>query len=117
MVLNIDEHDEPGSHWVAFYIDNEKRTLEYFDSVGDEPNRNIRRFIKKVRKFCEEKNGHYSYKYNKIRHQKKNTECGMFCIYYIVSRLGGKTFEKITGEKITDEHMNKMRLKIFRPRV
>ena len=34
-VINLDKHDQPGSHWVAVYDDGEK--VEYFDSFGFPP--------------------------------------------------------------------------------
>ena len=34
-VINLDEHDQPGSHWVAVYDDGDK--VEYFDSFGVRP--------------------------------------------------------------------------------
>ena len=48
IVFNLDEHDQPGSHWVAFLIDNKSKTLEYYDSAGKRPNRNIQSFIDTV---------------------------------------------------------------------
>jgi Adenovirus endoprotease len=33
-VVNTDTHSNPGQHWLAFYYDCTKRTLEYFDSYG-----------------------------------------------------------------------------------
>ena len=34
-VINLDKHDEPGSHWVAVYDDG--KIGEYFDSYGLPP--------------------------------------------------------------------------------
>jgi len=36
IVTNIDDHDRPGQHWIAFYID-EHGTGTYFDSYGLSP--------------------------------------------------------------------------------
>ena len=48
IVFNLDTHDLNGSHWVALYIDNNSKTIEYFDSVGNPPNKYISRFIKMI---------------------------------------------------------------------
>ena len=45
-------------------------------------------------------------KINKVRHQYKNSECGMYCIYFITSLLDGKTFENIVKNIIDDDTMN-----------
>ena len=36
LVANVDPHDKPGSHWCAFYID-ENQDGEFFDSYGQAP--------------------------------------------------------------------------------
>jgi len=116
IVFNLDSHNQPGSHWTAFLIDNDTKTLEYYDSVGEKPNRNIQKFIDKVYTFLS-KNGHeYNIKYNTIQHQFKNNECGVYSIHFIIKRLKGSSFEKITSNIITDKKMNKFRTKIFRPK-
>ena len=46
MVLNKDPADEPGEHWVAVYI-NEDRKGEYFDSYGMTPPPCFERFIQR----------------------------------------------------------------------
>ena len=33
-VINLDEHYEIGTHWIALYVNSE--TITYFDSFGDE---------------------------------------------------------------------------------
>jgi len=45
-------------------------------------------------------------KINDNRHQYKNSECGMYCIYFITSLLDGKTFENIVQNIVDDDTMN-----------
>jgi hypothetical protein len=116
IIFNLDNHDQKGSHWVSFLIDNQLKTIEYFDSVADPPNKNIKTFIKNVYLFLKKNDLHYRYKQNKNVHQKENTECGVFSIYYIIQRLSNNTFENITKNIINDDDMNKFRNVIFRPR-
>ena len=113
IVLNLDSHDKTGSHWVSLVIDNNKKTIEYFDSLGKSPNTNIKQFIKLLRVTVFPK---YKYKWNKIKHQNKNTECGVYSIYFIIQRFLGYTFDEINKAKITDEQMNLLRSYIFRPK-
>jgi hypothetical protein len=48
LVINLDTHDQSGSHWVAIYIDLLKNQLYYFDSVGKKPGIRIKKFNNKV---------------------------------------------------------------------
>ena len=64
IVYNLDKHNEPGSHWVAIYIDLNTKTITYFDSYGDLPSKLIGHFIKKCIKQLNLK-----FNYNKKRYQ------------------------------------------------
>lgn len=112
VVFNLDTHDQPGSHWTSFLIDNVSRTVEYFDSAGKPPNNHIRRFIQKFFTYVPG----YSYLENKRQHQRQNNECGVYAIYFLVQRLLGNRFESISDNIITDRQMNLFRDVIFRPR-
>jgi len=135
LIINLDKHGEPGSHWVAIFIDltdkinkeTDQHTIEYFDSVGNNPNKYIKDYITHV---CKRVNENTNIKYptevkNKIKklvnvipHQKQNTECGVYSMFYIVSRLYGKTFDDICGKNvkpIRDEEIHKFRKLFFRP--
>ena len=112
-VLNLDTHNQPGSHWVAFFVDNKSKTLEYFDSAGKQPNTYIRKFLDKLSKNYFKK---YRLLINNKKHQKHNSECGVYATYYIIQRLKGHTFDQITKHLVDDETMNQFRDYIFRPR-
>ncbi len=111
-VFNLDTHDKPGSHWVAFLVDNTVKTCEYFDSAGDAPNRHIAYFIKKLMKL---QLPNYTYLQNSIVHQKQNNECGVYALYFIIQRLLGKSFQQLSSNVIRDSSMNKFRNVVFRP--
>jgi hypothetical protein len=110
IVFNLDKHNESGSHWVAFVVDNLHQTIEYFDSIGNPPNKCIKQFIKNVHKTLKG----YSLKVNTIQHQKENSECGVYAIYYIIQRLLGSDFDTLTHNVISDSNMNRFREYIFR---
>lgn len=113
IIFNLDKHNQPGSHWVAFLLDNVKKTIEYFDSVGNPPNKSISKFIVLLSKHLPSK---YVYLENKHIHQNKDSECGVYSMYYIIKRLAGKSFEKISSTIIRDDQMNKFRQVVFRQR-
>jgi hypothetical protein len=109
-VLNLDSHKQGGSHWVALFIDNVNRTIEYFDSTGDAPNKNIKTFISKVRSELPD----YKYLENKVVHQIGNRECGVYAMFFLISRLRGYSFSDISAKPIRDKHMSEFRNELFR---
>lgn len=118
IVFNLDNHKQSGSHWVAFLIDNKTKTIEYYDSIGNLPNKNINTFIKRVHNFLHKKcKTKYEILYNRTKQQYENNECGMFAIHFIITRLLGKSFHDISNMKITDKDMNRFRKIVFRPNV
>jgi hypothetical protein len=116
IIFNLDNHKQPGSHWVAFYIDNLSKTLEYYDSGANLPNTNITVFINNFYKSLKKNGYKYTKHYNKIQHQFKNTECGVYSLHFLIQRLFGKTFHEICNNVIKDDLINKYRHHIFRPR-
>lgn len=65
MVINLDNHNQDGSHWVSLYTDFDKNQIYFFDSVGKAPGKNIRKFITNITKQM------YNRKYNtKIKNLK-----------------------------------------------
>jgi hypothetical protein len=59
MVINLDTHNQKGSHWVALYTDLAANKLYYFDSIGKEPGKRIKKFNNDIVKYM------YNKKYNK----------------------------------------------------
>jgi hypothetical protein len=55
MVINLDEHYKTGSHWVSLYFNLIKSQIYFFDSVGREPEKRIRKFINKITKYLYKK--------------------------------------------------------------
>lgn len=115
IVFNLDEHWKPGSHWVAMYTDLKKGQIYYFDSYGTRPEQRVRKFMNRINRFCEIGLGikDSDVDFNRIRHQFKNSECGVYSINFIVRMLKGKSFKEICESKIPDEKINKCRAKYF----
>jgi hypothetical protein len=111
IVLNLDSHDEPGSHWVAIVIDKHDRSFEYFDSFGDPAPDEVKELFQTC---CGESKG-YKMKVNTVQHQRQNNECGNYSINFIVQRISGRTFEQITRNVVRDAEMNKRRSIFFDP--
>ena len=111
IIFNLDTHDKPGSHWVALFIDTKKNNIYYLDSYGDNPPRQIKRFSEKVQNQSLKVGNKRKYKFlvNRKRHQFGNSECGMYCLYFIIEMLKGRNFNKFLKKKIKDKYMEKLR--------
>lgn len=108
VIFNLDKHDEPGSHWVCAFVDYPKKSAYYFDSYGLPPPTEISVFLER----CKEQ-GCETVLYNDIRHQRKDSECGMYCLYTIICLLKGRTFQNICMDVVKDDVMNAFRDVLF----
>lgn len=116
-VFNIDPSDKPGQHWVAMYIDTRKghESIDYWDSYGVRPQKEIREYIKKLKATDILKNAIVNI--NKKRHQYGGSECGVYSIHFIIKRMNDQSFDSVVNNVIKDKEMNKNRIKYFRPRI
>jgi hypothetical protein len=116
IVFNTDPHDKGGEHWIATFTDI-RPELEYprmvfFDSYGEEPEPEIKTLMKRWK---EQIDGMKIFKkpmkleYNKIRHQYKNAQCGMYCIYFLHCCL----FDIPMNKKVPDDIVMMMRPMFF----
>jgi hypothetical protein len=116
IILNLDKYGQPGSHWVSIFIDVSQNninryqgygTVEYFDSTSMGPPKNIREYLehatKRLKKICKQP---IKVLINNMPHQMKNSECGIYSIFYILSRLNGNPFEKYGVRKFNQEQKN-----------
>ena len=109
IIFNLDPHDKPGSHWVACFIDMYKKEIYYFDSYGDRTPSKIKIFVKRVAKESKHFGKKYNFKVNKRRHQYSDSECGMYCLHFIIEMAKGSSFEKFQKIRHTDKLMKKLR--------
>lgn len=127
MVFNLDPHHMSGSHWVCcfchFIPDDPKFGMCFFDSAGETPVKQIKTFIRniknQIRKIYKEKHvhEHFKLKYNHIQKQFKNTECGMFCLVFIIKCLENPkyTYGEIVKSIGLDDDIFKYRSLLFSP--
>lgn len=108
IIYNLDKHDEPGSHWVCTFVNLNKKEAYYFDSYGYEPPEEIQRFLTR----CQEQGCPNVY-YNDIRHQRKGSECGMYCLFVLICLLRERPFYEICTRIVEDDTMNVFRDILF----
>ena len=119
-VFNLDPHDKKGSHWVCMFMDiaGSSPYIGFFDSYGHLPPKQIRDLIVRLKNQVKTCLGiDLIYKCNTIQHQHKDTECGVYCLYFIYQCLQGYSFEAITETIILDDAVNKFRHFFFRPTI
>lgn len=117
LVLNTDTHDRPGSHWVSLYLCMSPASPKYgaffFDSVGTPPPARISRFIERVR----DRVGDPAFRtyYNEHEFQMGDTECGIFCISFLVACVRSRTRTAALRSCVrTDEEARDLRVLLFR---
>lgn len=111
IVFNQDESHQGGSHWVCMFFTHPRgrvETIEHFDSTGDAPIRNLAQFMKHP--FFSGAHVEIS----QFKHQRGDNECGMYCMFYILMRLHGNSFDDINSRRISDTEMNRYRRELFR---
>lgn len=137
MVINLDESWKSGSHWVALYADLLNYSVYYFDSYGIKPKTRIKKYARKIARWCYKKKINKDFdidddnydimndkktlyervidiKYNKMQHQRGGSECGVYSVNFILRLLKGETFDNINGTRLDDNDVNKCRKTYFR---
>jgi len=91
IVFNLDKHTGPGSHWVTLFVDTKHSFMFYFDSAGDGIPEEVKKLMDRIEKQGGEMNITFKIYNNKGHdHQKGNTECGMYSLFFIITMLTGK---------------------------
>jgi hypothetical protein len=123
-IFNLDKSYQSGSHWVAMFADIKENQIYYFDSYGTKPKREVRNLINRIATWCYKRNikndksksieNHIEdmindINYNKIRHQFKNSECGVYSINFILRLLKGEAFKHICDNITSDDDINQCR--------
>jgi hypothetical protein len=115
IVFNTDPHYKGGSHWVALFINVAKKYIYYFDSNGNPPQNEIKVFIERVK--AQGQKLHIPFKVMSnypFEHQRQDSECGMYVLYFISQILLNKKKPDDFGKvRISDEEMNKLRKEYF----
>lgn len=129
MITNLDRHDQPGSHWTSlfFQIDPNLKSYGayYYDSTStkyDKPPHEIASFVNNVKQQLIQLHGPKNFRvdFNKIKHQYKNTECGVFSMVFQIRWLRklvknpDTVFEDVVGIKMNDNDIHQIRDVVYR---
>jgi hypothetical protein len=110
-VFNLDRHDQSGSHWVALYVGLRKSDSNYgayfFDSNGQPPPSSVAELMRKIA--TQSGDDKFPVVVNRTRKQFENTECGMFCVHFLVECLKRRPFKDIVRGSMRDAEMTRLR--------
>ena len=138
LITNLDKHNQGGSHWTSTFIiidpKNKCYGAHYYDSNAIAIPAYVKKFIYNIKKrlLVIYPKSDFKITYNTTRHQRKNTECGMFSMTHQIRWLNSlfkykklnlpnpykdAAFLKyITNDKnITDDAMVESRKYLYRP--
>jgi hypothetical protein len=106
-IVNLDNADKPGSHWVAIFFSPGKQSVDYFDPYGLlPPNVHIVRFLKRNSMFKH---------FNENNYQSMcSTVCGQYCLYFLWHRVRGYPMQRIQQKfKLKEHALNDLRVVQF----
>jgi hypothetical protein len=104
MVINTENHNKPGEHWVVICLDRDAKG-EFFDSYGRSPVGLFRAYLEK---FCGE------WICNTTRVQSVISSCcGNYCIFYTYFKTHGFSMKEIMNCFIDDTAFNDLMVQRF----
>ena len=90
IILNTDPHYKSGQHWISLFINVKKKIIFFFDSTGDPPPKEVLAFINKLKEQGLSMKPKIKFSYDSSEgyvHQQKNSECGVYALFFIVRML------------------------------
>jgi len=123
VVLNTDVSSGGGKHWFCIYGDLEHKgtekdpfVIEYFNSSGNPPHSDVTFWMEKTCRDIMLTLGKHATSFRAVNRQLQTskTECGMWSILYIKSRLEGHSPDWFYRHKTTDTDIENFRKYIFR---
>lgn len=111
-IYNLDPSDKGGSHWIASFTDIPGHKSYYFDSYGFKPPPQIARFLRSLTL----QDPRMKLQYNARRFQYGDTECGVYCLYFLIRMLEGDDFRKFCKRAPRDSDMLELRKWLFAPK-
>ena len=114
VIFNTDPHYLEGSHWISLFINFKLNKIYFFDSVGDAAPEEINVFVRRIQKQGMNMKRKLTYDNTEgVEHQKKNTECGIYSLYFIIKMLEGMNFDTLKTQIISDDEIFNYRSKFF----
>ena len=92
VLANTDPHNKPGKHWLLFHFNDDGKSVDFFDSLGKQPENYPKDICNFIHAWAEEVN------YLPQRIQPVGSAlCGHYCLYYGYCKSMGETMEEIVS--------------------
>ena len=121
IIFNTDPHNKSGSHWISLFINIKKKIICFFDSVGTKPSKEIMKLVNRIIDQGHKLNPKINFKFEHsdgVEHQYKNTECGIYSLFFIIHMLQDKTSESFyKNHIIKDDQIQNYRKIYFNERL
>jgi hypothetical protein len=115
-VFNLDKHTQGGSHWVCLFVNIKHKFIYYFDSVGNKMHSQIKKLVDRIisQGYGLSPSIQFHLEINKTQHQRKNNECGVYCLFVITTLLQDtKNLTDFKREKYPDDDIYQLRSIFF----
>lgn len=113
-IFNLDPHYKQGSHWLTMFLNIKDEYLLFFNSTGDGPGTETSALIERIMTQADNMGMNLKKLINTKNHQRKNTECGIYCLYCISELVSGnKEPHDFLTKRISDDDMQAIRYKFF----
>jgi len=114
LVFNTDESWKQGAHWNCLYADLNKGVVYFSDSYGVAPEKRVRKLMTRIASFIQNDLGKKPVvDHNRLQHQTKGSECGVYSVNFILRMLRGDSFEELTSKRLPDDSVNQCRQVYF----
>lgn len=95
-IVNTDDSNSPGQHWVAFFYETKSKIPEYFDSYG---------FLPLAPSFYRVLPNQFKYSSHRIQGWSSKV-CGHYCLYFIKERCKKRSMQEIISSFTYDAEFN-----------
>lgn len=118
-IVNNDNYQNGGTHWMAIFVDARKpgyATCEFFNSAGNNPAPEFVSYLVRTAREISEMGGTWKADVKRItrrRHQQSTTECGLYSLFYVWARINGVSWQYFLDHPIDDQLMFEFRHHLF----
>ena len=113
IIFNTDPHTKGGEHWISLFINITEKSILYFDSGGSKMPEEINDLIKRIINQGKQLKPKLKFNFDTttgIHHQLKNSECGVYSLFFIINMLE-ENIDKhyLKNNLFRDEYINRFR--------
>ena len=120
IIFNTDRHTGGGQHWFLVFVDMLEGVILCVDSTGEGCPRSVRRLADEITRqgVALSPPIRFRFEQNRMQHQKKGTECGMYSLFFCIHLLRGHISpEHLKTHRIPDDQMEEYRRVYFNTRL